>query len=83
VSDHHYAVRVSTEAEEQVLKVKIRVSPEKDRYYLKLHYDQGYSQVWANRDEDEQKVKINHIFEPDLTDMNALRHKLKTYLVFS
>lgn len=81
--DHHYAKRVSHTDESQILKLKVRISPEDTKTFLKIHYDQGYSEVWTNPDDDESKIRINHVMEPDLSDLKALQTKLKTYLVFS
>lgn len=81
--DHHYAKRVLLTDESQLIKLKVRISPESSKLYLKIHYDQGYSEVWTNPDDDESKIRINHIIEPDLTDLKALQTKLRTYLVFS
>lgn len=79
--DHHYAKRVSPMNE--LLKVKARISHDGEKMFLKLHYDEGYCQVWTNPDDDASKIRINSLFEPDFSDLTALKTKLRTYLVFS
>lgn len=80
-SDHHYVRREALDG--QLLKMKIRIGSDKDRLYIKINFDEGFSQVWTDPDDDEARIKINHVFEPDLTDLEALRQKIRTYMVFS
>jgi hypothetical protein len=80
-SDHHYSKRVSPTNE--ILKMKVRMGSGESRLFFKINYDQGFTQVWTDPDNDESRIQINHIFEPDLTDLEALRQKLRTYMVFS
>lgn len=82
-TDHHYSKRVSLEDQQQILKMKVRMGSGETRLYFKVNYDQGFSQVWTDPDDEEAKIQINHVFDPDLTDLQALRQKLKTYMVFS
>lgn len=80
-SSHHYSCRTALDG--QMLKMKVRISSGPDKMFFKINYDQGFSQIWTNPDDDEARIKVNHVFEPDLSDLEALRNKLRTYLVFS
>jgi hypothetical protein len=80
-SDHHYSERETITGEK--LKVKIRIGSGEDRLFLKVNYDESYSQVWTDPDDDDARIRINHAFEPDVSDLDALRKKLRTYMVFS
>ena len=80
-SDHHYACRTSLEG--QALKVKIRIGSGDNKMFVKINYDDGFSQIWTDPDDEDARTKINHVFDPDLSDLDALRNKLRTYLVFS
>ncbi len=80
-SDHHYSKRVASTGE--LLKMKVRMGSGESRLYFKINYDQGFTQVWTDPDDDDARIRINHIFEPDLTDLEALRQKIRTYMVFS
>jgi len=79
-NDHHFSKRIKND---QVQKIKIRLSPDGNKLYLKINFDEGYSQVWTRPDDESSRIKINHVFEPDLSDLNALQQKLRTYLIFS
>lgn len=79
-SDHHYSSRASLTGE--ILKMKVRIGSNENKLFFKVNYDEGYSHVWTNPDDD-TRIKINYVFEPDLTDLEALRQKLRTYMVFS
>lgn len=79
-SGHHYSKRIATD--NSVLKVKVRLGSAEDRIFLKINFDEGFSEVWSDPDED-NRIKINHVWEPDLTDLDELRAKIKTYMLFS
>lgn len=61
---------------------KLRVAFDKERLHLKIHYDQKYSEIWAKNNTG-QRIKINHIIVPDFTDIEKLKDKIRTLLVFS
>lgn len=78
--DHFYAHRVK---ENTITKLKVRfVEPNGNKLYFKINYDLGISEVWTKAN-DNRRTTIDTIFTPDFTDINKLKSKIKTYLVFS
>jgi hypothetical protein len=84
VKGHHYAERIK---DDQTLRMKIRLTeegsgPDLPHMYLHIHYDDGYSEIWTNPGQTD-RIRIHHIFVPDFTNLNALKSKLQTYIIFS
>lgn len=86
VKGHHYAERMK---DDHHLRMKIRLTdvvmssgPDLPHMYLHIHYDDGYSEIWTNPDQLD-RIRIHHVFVPDFTDLNALKNKLQTYIIFS
>lgn len=61
---------------------KLRIAFHKERLHLKIHYDNQYSEVWA-KNNSTHRIKINQIVIPDFTDIDKLKSKIRTLLVFS
>lgn len=61
--------------------IKLRLAFYKERLHLKIHYDQKYSEVWGKVNSS-HRVRINQIIVPDFSDLNKLKNKIKTLLVF-
>lgn len=79
--DHHYIVR---ERKGVQLKVKIRLSDAVGHVYLKINFDEGYLQAWTKPGtEGEDRTRVDQIFYPDFTQIEKLREKIRTYLLFS
>lgn len=78
--DHHYTARMK---DDQILQIKIRLrSPNGSNLFLKLHFDDGFSEVWTKKNEG-NRIKINHVFMPDFDQPEKLVRKIITYLTFS
>ncbi len=77
--DHHFSERVKG-GERMVMKV--RANPDKQRMYCKIDYANGYTEIWEGI-ENQDRVKIEQVFEPNFTSLEAFVSKLRTYLVFS
>lgn len=83
--DHHFAWRlrrIQPHEDLQMITLRIKLMTGEESLYLKLHYDKGYSEVWSI-DRTTQRIKINSIIYPDFTDIEKLKRKIKTILVFS
>lgn len=78
--DHHFSYRV---LDEKIIKMRIRLTePGRDgALRLKIHYDLGFSEVWTKAGSS-HRIKINSIVVPDFSDLEKLKNKIKTYLVF-
>lgn len=87
-TDHHLAWRMAVEditapqLSWKILQLRIKFMTGDENLYLKLHYDKGYSEVWS-KDRTTQRIKINSIIYPDFTDVEKLKKKIRTILVFS
>lgn len=79
-ADHYYAKRIKND---ELTKIKFRLTdPDGKKLYIKINYDQGITQVWT-KSNNNIRSEIQSVFEPDFSDIEKLKNKLKTYLVFS
>lgn len=60
---------------------KLRVAFYRERLHLKVHYDEKYSEVWA-RANSPHRIRINQVVTPDFSNIDKLKNKIKTLLVF-
>lgn len=60
---------------------KLRLAFYKERLHLKIHYDDKYSEVWAKVNSP-HRIRINQIVTPDFSNIDKLKNKIKTLLVF-
>lgn len=77
--DHHFSWRIVSN---QMAKLRIRFENKGERLCLKVHYDEGYSEVWSKANS-ANRLRINQIVVPNFEDIEALKHKIRTILVFS
>lgn len=78
--DHHLSFRIM---DHRMIKLRIRLSSGSERLVLKVHYDEGYSEVWSKSDQSiEDRIRVNQIIVPNFEDLDILRNKIKTALVF-
>ncbi len=79
--DHHYSIRY---VDTQVMKVKVRLTDVKhrDTLFFKIDYVEGNTQVWITPN-DPKRTVIPQTFTPDFSQIDKLRAKIRTYLVFS
>jgi hypothetical protein len=79
--DHHYSIRIKDGV---ISKLRVRFDNDKDRMVLKVHYDEGYSEVWSQATySSEGKIKLNQIVPTNFEDIPKLKNKIRTILVFS
>lgn len=78
--DHHYAERNERDL---LTEIKIRISPNKDKLFLKVDFKSGNSEVWTTPDDRANSIRINHIIPLEFDDMKKLEDKIRTYLLFS
>ena len=76
--DHHFSWRIK---DNRLLKLRIRFEDGKERLCLKVHYDESYSEVWSKAKSD-NRIRINQIVIPDFSDIEKLKNKIRTLLVF-
>lgn len=74
--DHYFTMRIRHNA-----MIKLHIVFYKENLYLKVHYDEKYSEVWANANST-LRIRINQIVVPDFADLAKLKNKIKTLLVF-
>lgn len=75
--DHTLAYRVRNG-----VFAKIRVGFRgKEKLFLKVHYDEGYSEVWTWHIS--SRLKINQIVYTDFSNIVKLKDKIKTLLLFA
>ena len=79
--DHYYAKRIK---DGELTKVKVRFTDPTsgEKLYLKINYDLGGSQVWT-KSNDNVRTEIQSVWVPDFSDIDRLKNKIRTYLVFS
>lgn len=78
--NHLYIHRVK---DEQITKIKVRLmEPGGEKLYFKINYDHGFSEIWTKAN-DTNRNRIDSIFDPDFSDVEKLKTKIRTYLVFS
>jgi hypothetical protein len=78
--DHHFSWRIKNQS---LIKLRIRFQDDKHRLCLKVHYDEQYSQVWSKaKTPDIDRIRINQIIVPNFEDIEKLKNKIRTLLVF-
>jgi hypothetical protein len=75
ISEHFYIERLLNSTNE-IVKMKLRI----DNTFLKINYDTKTTQMWEI---DKEIVSVDGIFEPDFSDIDKLKRKIKTLLTFS
>jgi hypothetical protein len=76
--DHNFSWRIR---HNNLAKLRIRFMTGQERLCLKIHYDEGYSEVWSKINT-ANRIRINQIVVPDFTDLEKLKNKIRTLLVF-
>ncbi|CAB4196600.1 hypothetical protein UFOVP1290_120 [uncultured Caudovirales phage] len=68
---------------EHISELKFRLT-ESDGFklYVKIYYDQYRSEVWTKTN-DNKRINIPKIITLDFSDLDKLKSKIKTYLIFS
>ena len=84
-NDHFYGERFLADT---LMKIKIRLTDEGgEKLYISFDYKSNTTEVWSRklslRDNDTVKIPIDGTFIPDYSDINKLKSKIKTYLLFS
>lgn len=84
---HSYRVRLFSGLP-LLLKVRLTCNEPKigNRLFLKMNFQKGISQVWQldmDQKTKSERITINHVFAPDWSQIDKLKNKIRTYLVFS
>lgn len=78
--DHHLTCRIRNG---NMIKLRIRFREGSERLCLKIHYDDKYSEVWSKSNvAQEDRLKIDSIIVPDFSNIEKLKNKIRTILVF-
>ena|ERR1700735_1995578 len=77
-SGHVLTMRIK---DHQMIKLRIFFNSGFTRLGLKVHYDEGYSEVWTYSNY--PKIKINEIVVPDFMDIEKLKSKIRLCLMFN
>ena len=77
--DHHFSWRIK---DNSLAKLRIHLINKEEHLYLKVHYDEKYSEVWS-RNRSTNRIKINQIVVPDFMDIDRLKSKIRMLLAFS
>ena len=64
----------------EMVKLRVQFLNKHERLALKVHYDEGYSEVWTTAKS--TRFKINQIVIPNFEDIEKLKNKIRTILVF-
>lgn len=78
--DHHYAEAVK---DDEVLRIKIRLTDDTSKFYLHINIKEDYSEVWTQPNDIGGRVRINKALIPDFTNLDMIKNKLQTYLLLS
>lgn len=76
--DHHFSWRIKNN---NLAVLRIRFGKGSERLCLKVHYDEGYSEVWSNP-MSTNRLRINQIVVPNFEEVDKLKNKIRTLLVF-
>lgn len=79
--DHHFAMRIRDHSMETL---RVRFTEGNRRLCLKVHYSRGYSEIWdeANENSSDNRYVVKQIIVPDFMDIEKIKQKIKTILVF-
>jgi len=80
-SDHHYAKRTTVTCELIECKVRFK-EPSNEKIFLKVQYQEGYSEVWTGSYLD-ARTRIEYPIQLNFDDIEKIRAKIRTCLVFS
>lgn len=78
-NDHHLSWRIHRG---QIAKLRIRFSNPGERLHLKVHYDEGYSEVWTVVNSP-HRMRINQVVLVNFDNLDRLRAKIRTLLAFA
>lgn len=80
--DHHLSWRlVDQDGHPFLTKLRIRFQTGSERLCFKVHYDEKYSEVWTGGKS--ERIRINQIIIPNFEDIEKMKNKIRTILVFS
>jgi hypothetical protein len=76
--DHHFSYRV---VDHKMIILRVRFGTGESKLCLKVDYLDGRSEVWS-RSASAHRIKISRIIVPDFANIDKLKNKIKTCLVF-
>lgn len=78
IEDHFYCTRSSKN--DFISKQKIRLKDNEHNLVIVINHDQQTCEVW--RDDDSKKISVPISFQADFSDLEKIKQKIKTYLLF-
>lgn len=79
--DHH--LYIEREIDGELITLKVRLSLDNEDIIFKINYNECITEIWNTRSEYPEKIIINTILNPDYSDLNKLKSKIKTFIAFS
>lgn len=82
-SDNHFFIKRITN-KDKLSKLKLRVNDGEERFYLKIDYDNNFTQFWKNANNID-RISVPGIVNIDFSDTNIekIRNKIQKYLILS
>ena len=78
-SDNHFYGKQLLK--DDIIKLKIRLIENNNYLNIRFDYELNFMEVWS--DSDFNRIRIEYTFVPDFSDIEKLKSKIKTYLLFS
>lgn len=79
VKTHTYRKRV---VDNLITRIRVRYSNDEGDLFFKIEYLAGYMEVWTTSYQT-NRIRINHVIEPDFANPEKMVAKFRTYLTFS
>lgn len=77
--NHFFGARLK---DNKPIALKLRLTDGKDKLYLRINYEANYSSIWTKADEP-RPIKVPGVISSDFSDLDKIKRKIKTYLLFS
>ena len=77
IEDHFFCTRSK---DSFISKQKIRLKDNENNLVVVIDYDQQTCEVWRN--DDDKKIFVPIAFQADFSNLDKIKQKIKTYLLF-
>lgn len=79
--DRHFLIERFVENKRVKLKTRFTDSLN-NKLYLKIHFDKDKMEIWT-KSNDSERIYVNGSFDPDFSDVDKLKQKIKMMMLFS
>lgn len=79
--DHHLYIERNLDG--TLIITKTRLSIDNEDIIFRINYNDSTTEIWNARSDYPEILKLNVVFNPDYSDLNKLKLKIKTFMVFS